>query len=133
MNQSVKNLRTAEQVIGSVYDALHAEVAENLAVVKEKPGKMALCKGMICVYKRSDLERQKMERGCKALPVTRYVFYSNIYHPDCVGSVAIYGDNAASVCRLLRRQGMFFGIPILSAEVGMGRRPFVDIRLNLLH
>ena len=134
---------TIENQINSIFRLISRTAAETTVVVKERPAKGASGKGIISVYRIEDLrEDEKSSVRCsfdgevcailakpfKARPVESYVFYSSVYDDSRLGSVAIYGADAATRCMMINRVRSFFGIMIKEASLEMGRRPFVDVK-----
>lgn len=118
---------TIENQINSIFELLKAKAPEGCKAVKERPGKWASSRGAVSLYKEADLQRQKSETGFKARPTEMYVFYPGIYDPERLGSVAIYGGDATTRCRLIKATRSLFGIPVRKAEVEWGLRPYVDV------
>ena len=87
------------------------------------------CKGMINIYRAEDRQRKEADKSFKAIPVVSYAFYTDIFFPSRIGSVAIYGENAFNRCFILKKRGFFFGKKIISANVEYGLRPFVGVKL----
>lgn len=131
MKTTIKNFQTIDQTISSIFRILSSTASENTVVVREKPSKTStFCKGMISVFDRSDIRRQEEDKTFKATPVVRYAFYPDTYNPSRLGSIAIYGENAAALCSFIKKQKTIFGQIVISASVENGRRPFVDVRLR---
>lgn len=124
------NRITIEQEINSIFHLLSNTAGENLSVGREKPAKGSSCKGIITVFSRAELRQQEDERYFKARAIARYVFYPDTLDPTRLGSVAIYGDNTAAWCHTLGKQSTLFGHRILSVQIEVGRRPFIDVRLD---
>lgn len=129
MKTNFKNNTTIDQEINSIFHNLTLLGSEQTVVRKEKsPGKGS-CRGIIAVFNRDSLLLQEKDPSFKPVPTVRYAFYPDTYFPGRLGSVAIYGENAETMCAKLKNQGIFFGRRIVSASVEFGRRPFVDVRL----
>lgn len=130
-----------EKEINALINNMTAHLSEDYTVVKERPTKWSTCRKMVAVYRNADLRRQRAEAGSsrreacdqsryKATPVLRYTFYSSNYDADRLGSVAIYGANAAAEYMDISKAGHFFGAPVRSIDFEIGRRPFVNVVLR---
>lgn len=136
-----------ECAINSIFRILSTNASENSVVVRESGIKGGYCKALISVFNRSDLKRQAEEeveyhthlrRGADrssiakpfvAKPVVRYAFYPSTYNSERLGSVAIYGENIAPLYTIINRNRSLFGYNVISADIEMGMRPFLDVRL----
>ncbi len=146
-NFKFNSANSFECEINSIFRILSTKASENSVVVRERGVKGGSCKALISVFDRSDLKRQAEEeaeyrtnlrRGADrrslakpffAKPVVRYAFYPSTYNSDKLGSVAIYGDNVAPLYNLINRHRSLFGRNVISADIEMGIRPFLDVRL----
>ena len=127
---SVSNFGSFEQEITAIFNSIEANLKEGLVAEKTRPSKgSTFCKGVVNVYKASDLQRKKEDRSFKAMPIESYAFYTDTFKPSRIGSVAIYGEKAFNRCLILNKRGFFFGRKIMSAKVEQGLRPFVDVKL----
>lgn len=63
--------------------------------------------------------------------IRRYAIYPDTYHPDKIGSVAIYCANAAMEYAKIKNQNGLFGRRIIDMKIEMGRRPFIDVKLRV--
>lgn len=127
-NNSSKPL-TIEEEITSIFKSLKSTLHPGMVAEMCKPSKnQSSCKGIIDVYRAEDLQK-KEKNGFKVKPIERYAFYADIYNPERIGSVAIYGDNAVYRYDLIRARHFFFGHRIVGATVEIGMRPYVDVKL----
>lgn len=140
--------RSIEQEISTIFDLIVLRAPHSILVVNERPKAGSSCKGIICLYSRSDLKRQSEEEAeyrrlinlgadkttvptpFKAVPSVKYAFYPSVYDASRIGSVAIYGENAVSHGLLLQKHPVLFGYSVKSATVEMGVRPFVSVKLR---
>ena len=128
--KSVSNFCSIEQEITAIFNRIETNLKEGLVAEKTHPTKgSTFCKGMVNVYKASDLQRKKIDKTFKAIPVISYAFYTDTFRPFRIGSVAIYGEKAFNRCLTRKKRGFFFGRKIVSAKVEQGLRPFVDVKL----
>ena len=128
--KSVSTFSSIEQEITAIFNRMEASLNEDLVVEKTRPSKgSTFCKGIVNVYKASDLQKKKENKSRKPEPIVSYAFYPDSFKPSRIGSVAIYGDKAFNRCLLLSKRGFLFGRKIVSAKVEQGRRPFVDVKL----
>ena len=126
----VSNQNSIEQEITAIFNVIATNLKEGLVAEKRPPSKgSTFCKGMINIYRAEDLQRKEADKSFKAIPVVSYAFYTDIFFPSRIGSVAIYGENAFNRCFILKKRGFFFGKKIISANVEYGLRPFVDVKL----
>lgn len=121
---------TIQSEIDRIFNLLEMQADDDTVVKTEKPRPGAGCRGMICIFDREEWHRGLTEKGYKATPIVRYAFYPDVYFPSRLGSVAIYGADAATTCRVLNSRRDLFGLRVSSAAVEYGRRPFVDVRLR---
>ena len=119
--------RNLESEINSIFRILSATVDDSYVVKKERPRKGAACKGVICLYLRSDLREQE-ETNRKAKPVASYAFYGSTYNPTRLGSVAVYGRDVMPLYTMIRRNRTFFGHRVVAASIEEGLRPYLDVR-----
>ena len=138
---------TIEQEIDSIFQLLVSQLSEKSVVVIERPSKGVSCKGVIIIYNRHELKRQRNEQSAyenalragqpksslirpfKAKPVLMYAFYPDTVNPKRLGSVAIYGENVMADHIRFKKGDSLFGRTIISVKVEMGIRPFLDVRL----
>lgn len=143
-----KNADPVTRQVKQLCHAISAEVTETQLVNIETPKDGASCRAIVRVFSREDIDRQHEEEALyrqliargkqpaeltkprKAAPVVMYAIYPSAFDPAKVGSVAIYADDAPMRRKLLLTRRHFFGLPIISATIEMGRRPFVDVRLK---
>lgn len=130
MKAIVKNIATTNQDIKRIFRILTLHASEGTVVEFEKARKGSCCIGIINILSRENKNRQDAGTLDKATPIVRFAFYPNVYFPDRLGSVAIYGENAMVLCNQLRNRRTFFGMDIIDVSVEYGRRPFVDVRLR---
>lgn len=146
--RAVREIPEIDRDIRSIFLALNSRAAENSVAVMEKPAQGSSCKGIIHIYDRSDLCRQRDEEASyrelrnngsdhphhakpyRAKPTVTYAFYPKASDHTKLGSVAIYGENADSRRKLILKIGTLFGHRVISANIEMGRRPFVDVKLR---
>ena len=127
---SVSHTGSIEQEITAIFHGIETNLKEGMVAEKTRPSKgSSFCKGIVNVYKASDIQRKKDDKSFKAVPIESYAFYTDTLKPSRIGSVAIYGDNAFNRCLSLKKRGFFFGRKIASATVERGLRPFVDVKL----
>lgn len=131
MKAIVKNIATTNQDIKRIFRILTIHASEGAVVEFEKAPKGSSCIGIINILSREDKNRQNAGKIDKATPIVRYAFYSNVYFPDRLGSVAIYGKDAMALCNQLQDRRTFFGVDIINVCVEYGKRPFVDVRLRV--
>lgn len=126
----VSNQSSIEQEITAIFQAIATNLKEGLVAEKLPPSKgSTFCKGIINIYRAVDFQRKEADKSFKAIPVVSYAFYTDIFFPSRIGSVAIYGENAFNRCFILKKRGFFFGKKIISVNVEYGLRPFVDVKL----
>ena len=130
MKTIIKNFPAINQEINRIFHLLTIQAPEDMVVIQEKARTGSGCCGMISILSREDMNRQNAGKNSRVTPKVRYVFYPSVYFPSCLGSVAIYSDDAAALCNQMRCQHTFFGIKILDVVVEYGKRPFVDVRLR---
>lgn len=141
--RTVREIPEIDRDIRSIFFALNSRTAENSTAVFDKPAQGSSCKGIIHIYDRSDLCRQRDEETSyrelrnngfdhphRAKPTVTYAFYPKASDHTKLGSVAIYGENADSRRKLILKIGTLFGHRVISANIEMGRRPFVDVKLR---
>ena len=128
--KTVSNSGSIEQEITAIFNGIEATLEEGLTAEKTRSSKgSSFCKGIVNVYKASDLQRKKEDKSFKAMPIVSYAFYTDTFMPSRIGSVAIYGEKAFNRCLILNKKGFFFGRKIVRATVEQGLRPFVNVRL----
>ncbi len=143
-----RKIPAIEREIRSIFRGLTANASEHEVIVIEKDDKGTYRKAMIRVYKQADLDRQKEEetiyrerlaRGenrterdkpYKAHPIVMYALYPDTYDSTKLGSIAIYGDDAPMRRTLILKQGSLFGRKVVSANLEMCHRLFVDVKLG---
>ncbi|MDE6443760.1 MAG: hypothetical protein K2K64_04985 [Muribaculaceae bacterium] len=131
MKTTIKNFQTIDQTISSIFRILSTTASDNSVVVRERPSKTAtFCKGIISVFDRNDIRRQEEDKTFRATPIVRYAFYPDTYNPSRIGSIAIYGENAHTLCAIIRKQRAIFGQSVISVSIEKGLRPFIDVRLR---
>ena len=146
--RTVREIPEIDRDIRSIFLALNSRTAENITAVLDKPAQSSSCKWIIHIYDRSDLCRQKEEEASyrelrnngsdrahlvkpyRAKPTVTYAFYPKASDNAKLGSVAIYGENADSRRKLILKLGTLFGHRVIRANIEMGRRPFVDVKLR---
>lgn len=134
MNKNFKNnsakSNKIENEIAVILENIRKNLGEGMVAVRERPSRgITACRGIVTVYRESDLKKKSEERGYRLRPVEKYAFYASTYRPDRLGSVAIYGDGAYRRSLLLKSKDTFYGYPILAVTVEIGMRPFVDVKL----
>lgn len=145
-NNNVANL-SIEQEIATIFNYLSAAISYGCVAVKEKAVKGGCCKGIISVYSKRELVRQRneeaeyreslnrafsratLEKPFKAMPEIRYPFYPSTYDDRRLGSVAIYGKEATGNYLSISRREHLFGYRVIEARIEQGKRPFVDVKL----
>jgi len=146
--RTVREIPEIDRDIRSIFLALNSRTTENSTAVLEKPARGSSCKGIIHIYNQSDLCRQKEEEASyrelrnngsdhahhvkpyRAKPTVTYAFYPKASDQNKLGSVAIYGENADSRRKLILKIGTLFGYRVINANIEVGRRPFVDVKLR---
>ncbi|MDE6577615.1 MAG: hypothetical protein K2J82_02625 [Muribaculaceae bacterium] len=124
-NSKFTTTNSIESVINSIHRILTSTLDEAYIAVKDRKMKGASCKGMISVFRRSDLQEGD---GKKATPIIKYAFYDSTYNPGCLGSIAIYGENLASLCSMIKKSRSLFGHRVIEVSMEQGRRPFIDVK-----
>lgn len=119
-----KKKPSIEREIRSIFHALSSKAEKNQIVIIEQPIKGASRKATISIYNRDDLSKQR-----RPLPITMYAFYSHTFDDEKLGSVAIYGSDVSIQRNLILRNGFLFGHRVISANLEMGRRLFIDVQL----
>lgn len=120
---------SVEAEINNIYRSLSDKFSKSCMVVKEKPARYSLCKGLISVYTKDELRKHGWNRA-KANPIVKLAFYESIYQPNRLGSVAIYGASAEYYYFMLRRSRTLFGYEIEKIEKALGRRTYLDVTLR---
>lgn len=130
--------QTIETRINAIRNILNTVTPEGWIVRKERAAAGALCKGMVSIYSPADIKRlgastiasaeTNRAKGIKIRPTKMYAFYAGRFNPQCIGSVAIYTDDAAAECARISRRTTLFGQRIKSVSLEMGHRPFVDVQ-----
>lgn len=130
--------QTIETRINAICNILNTVTPEEWIVRKERAAAGALCKGMVSIYSPADIRRLSAStiasaetnraKGIKVRPTIMYAFYAGRFNPQCIGSVAIYTDDAAAECARISRSTTLFGQRIKSVSLEIGRRPFVDVQ-----
>jgi hypothetical protein len=110
---------------------LFSSTATKDMVVKMEQTKLQKnsCKGIITVSSRDNAPTSGIAKDTSAIP-TRYAFYASTHNPSLLGSVAIYGDNVATLHAQIQKAGSLFGYRVIRANIEMGRRQFVDVLLR---
>lgn len=145
-NNSVKSI-SIENELESVYNFLQANSSENTVVVREKVPKRLSCKGIISVYRTTDLAGQRKEdtnsgvahsegspsgvpkKPLRVRPRVRYVFYDDIYRHKRLGSIAIYGENIFLIYLSIKKSHSIFGHRVVEVSIKRGLQLFVDVRI----
>ena len=128
---------TFQGAVDSIRDILSRNLPEGFVVKKDSKVKGGtFCKAILEVIcdtmpEDTDLEDfstvSKPER--RGIALVRYAFYPATYHPERLGSVAIYGANITAILADIRRTNTFFGHKVASVSIEAGRRPFLDVTL----
>lgn len=108
-----------EREINSIYRTLKLKTSGNRVITLERPGRYSTCKATISIYSTS----------AQRVPLVMYAFYSDILHPNKLGSIAIYGDNPEATQKRVLTYGALFGHMVKRVTIENGRRPFVDVTL----
>ena len=124
-NRKLDNSSSIEREIVNIVKMLEARDSDFVDIARQRPDRMASSVAVICAYNREDYEKMKANRGRSA--TERFVFYSDVYNPDRVGSVAIYGKKVVEHYCFLRAGMTMFGRKVKNVRVLMGARPFVDV------
>lgn len=129
INNQFSTNSSIEKAINNILQTLNDQLSESSVAVKEKLSRWASCKGIISVYRKSDIKRLN-GKNTDALPLVKLAFYPGIYDPSKLGSIAIYGAEAKNYLELLRKQSSLFGYKIKEVRAELGLRLFVDVRLE---
>ncbi len=142
-----KKIPMIEREIRSIFHTLRINATENQMVILDQSNKGSLSKAIISIYNQDDINRYRVEDAAyrelvaqagnrgnirkprKPLPVVMYVFYSHTLDDQKIGSVAIYGPDASMQRNIILKNGSLFGHRVISADLEMGRRLFVDVKL----
>jgi len=142
-----KKISDIEREIRSIFRALTSTASEDKVVSIETPVKGASCRAIIRIFKTEDINRQseeekfyheqlsqgmnrnELDKPYKANPIVMYALYPQAYDSTKLGSIAIYGDDASMRQTLILRQGSLFGHTVVRANLEMGRRLFVNVKL----
>lgn len=143
-----KEIPPMEREIRAILRGLEVAASENRVAVRETPAKGSSCVAIIAIYDKEDIMRQKLDeaqrrkmreegmdisllpKGFQASPEIRYVFYSHALFAGRLGSVAIYGQNLMAYHQQLLKRGRLFGRSILSVDMEVGRRPYLDVKIR---
>ena len=128
---------TFQGAVDSIRDILSRNLPEGFEVKKDSKVKGGtFCKAILEVIsdtmpeERDMVSRSNVSNSTKkGRPLVRYAFYPSTYHPERLGSVAIYGVNITSILSDIRRTNTFFGHKVASVSIEAGRRPFLDVTL----
>lgn len=142
-----KKIPLIEREINSIFRSLCSTSSDNQVVMMDQANKGTSRKAIISIYNRDDLSRQKEEEAAyrklhsegenrnglrkpyKAFPVLMYVFYPHTLDEKKLGSVAIYGSDVSVLLSVILKKGSLFGHHVVSANLEMGRRLFIDVKL----
>lgn len=137
---NLQRIPEIELEIKAIFRVLASSVSESEVVLIDRPGNGVSCKAIISVYNREDLLRQKEEENAcrqlgvhrktyRAFPNVKYAIYPNVVDATKIGSIAIYGRDVEILRTVILRQGSLFGRRVISANLEMGRRLFIDVKL----
>lgn len=119
-----------ENQVSTIFSSLVSNLPRELVALRAKPMKYAtLCKGLINIYKKEELEKVSDNKRMSVRPMVMYAFFMKDYQESILESVAIYGGNLPSRYFALKRRGVLFGYKIAHLNVEVGARPFLDVKL----
>ncbi len=115
-----KSLPEIRQSVRRIYEALSRSAKDNEVVKLEETGDRESYKAVITLSEKQGREEQLRT-------VETYAFYPAAHNAAKLGSVAIYGPDAAARRMDIVRHRSLFGHAIRDARLEMGRRLFVDV------
>jgi hypothetical protein len=108
-----------DRQVNSFLRSVERIYADSHEVRIDRPSKNSSCHSIISVYAKPDV------------PLQKFALYPSNFSDRKLGSVAIYGDDAFATKAMIEARGSLFGHSIRMVRVEMGRRPFVDVTLNV--
>lgn len=147
---SRRNIPQIERDVRSIIRSLSSQTGKGMTMAASQLGQGLSARWSASAFRLDDLRRQKEEEAYyreqlrlgsdrrsikkpfKANPVVMYVFYPDTNHPDRLGSVAVYSDDAPLRKAAIDRKGSLFGLKVVSTSLEKGRRLFVDVKFAVL-
>lgn len=136
-----------EREVKAILNLLRANAAEKKHFIAiDQIGEGLSARWLISVFNSDDLSRQREEeqtyrenlrngadrrllaKPYKVTPIEKYGFYPHPVWPDRLGSVAIYGNDAALRKSIIEQISYLFGHKVAKVSLEMSLRPFVDVR-----
>lgn len=120
-----------ERQISSIFDGIVSNIPDGLVAVRNKPLKgSSLCKGLVKIYKKAEIEKASAKDRKRVNPIEMYAFFMKNFQETQLESIAIYGEGAYTKYVVLKTRGVLFGYRIADLKVETGFRPFLDVKLS---
>lgn len=115
--------------INNIQRLLSSTAKANTIVRKERGQKGGCCAGAISIYRESDRALlANAGNGRLPRPLVKFAFYESTFRQGQLGSVAIYGEEAAVYYGMVSRHGSLFGLRVADIRMEKGLSEFVDIK-----